>query len=279
MSDAEKPSFRRHKVQARALARKQKGLKAHQQQRETRHRDKTGLAGTRIFDITPDQYEKGWQVFSTTFSPKQVMIAAQLTRPQLEWVVKTGDAKNGMPSYEERMIEEVQSIRAQAKEAGTLMSKGGVQVLTRIVENAKLANTLVHMLMQDYIGRLVANAQKPTADQKPIDEILPGRTVTDALKVLKPYVDLSSAAIAFHTIYQNPHPGDPQAKFTDAAKLNLSGASAVPAALAMLEEAKGTETKDLLNDLIPQYRDWSPEELRHYAETGELPDHELVTSK
>lgn len=236
-------------------------------------------------DITPIQYEKGWQLVSTGHTMQQVIAATGLTKPQLVWLVKVGDESRGMPSYHQRVAEQSAMIRARAQEAAEEVGIGAVESLKGSVEITKttqgFAKKLIDAHMTYKVGPTMAKLAEKTQKGEEITDVdlqglaLP-KGVRETLKVLRPYTDFSSTASAFRTVFDSPlQKRDPVSQLPKEVRLDLSGENMLPAAVAIVEELdKGEVGHDLLDDLMPAYKGWTADEIEHYLETGEMPARE-----
>lgn len=228
--------------------------------------------------ITLQQYQVGWELVSTGHTIQQVMAATGLTRPQLAWLMKVGDESRGMVSYHRQLAEQVARIRSRGQAAADHVGAGAVEAVKRSVEITSLAQMTVRQILAAHLKLKVQPAiDRITAGRgtdKDLAELAMPHSLRETLKTLKNYADFSETARAFRIVFDSPHQNrDPLTQMPKEARLDLSGEAMLPAATALVEELTG-ETEvghDLLDDLLPEYKGWTDEEIEHFLETGERP--------
>lgn len=231
--------------------------------------------------VTPQQYKVAWDLVSTGHTVQQVLAATGLTKAQLAWLMKEGDEANGMPSFGKRICELSAQIRKRALEAADTVGQGTLDGLKRAVEITHVAQTTVRNLLAAYATNRVApivakarNGQQLTDDDM-VAMAMPA-SMRDTVRALKPYCDLTETAKAFKIVFGDPtEPGmnDSIDAMPKELRLDLSAESYLPAAVALVEEtAHRADTEDLLDQLLPECRGWTVEQIEHYIETGEYPD-------
>lgn len=231
-------------------------------------------------DITPLQYEQGWNLVSTGHTMQQVMAATGLTKPQLVWLTKVGDDSRGMPSYHQRIAEQSATIRARAQEAAEEVGVGAIQSLRKSVEITNVSQDFAKAIITAHMKLRVAPVMQKIKAGQATDEDLTDLALPkgcrETLKMLRPYTDFSATAQAFRTVFDSPHQKrDPMSQLPKEVKLDLSGESMIPATVAIIEEMdKGEVGHDLLDDLMPAYKGWTAEEIERYLETGIMPARE-----
>jgi hypothetical protein len=232
--------------------------------------------------ITPQQYQTGWELVSTGHTVQQVIAATGLTRPQLAWLTKVGSESRGMPSYYKRLAEQVARIRSRGQEAADHVGAGAVDAVKRSVEITAIAQTTArNILASHYKQRVqpaVAKIQAGTGSEKDLAAMTMPHSLRETLKVLKHYANFSETAHAFRLVFESPHQNrDPLTEMPKEARIDLSGEALLPAATALVEELGGEAEvgHDLLDDLLPEYRGWTDEEIDSFLETGERPSRDF----
>lgn len=245
-------------------------------------RTATAVARRRPEDeITPLQYKRGWELVSTYHTTQQILAATGLTRPQLAWLMKVGDEGRSMPSYQARLAEEASIIRNRAKEAAHTVGGSAVEALDEAIEITKLAQRASKAIVYAHLKQRIQPAllkieQGQGTDEDLADMAMP-KHVRETLRILKPFTDFTEVAHTFRTVFDSPaQSGNPLSALPKGVRLNLSGdfseEAMLPAAVALVEELdQGEVGHDLLDDLLPEYRGWSVQEIDHYLETGERP--------
>jgi len=224
--------------------------------------------------VSAMQYAKGWDLVSTGHTAAQVLAGTGMSRAQLTWCLREGSEADGMPSYSTRLLEVAAKMRGRAMEAAEEVGAQGVEGLRRQLGIVKIAQQIVAMLLNDFGRALAENAQLPAGSRRAIGKIVPPRNVIDALRALKPYTDLTDVAHAFRAIYDSPHQRqDPLSGLPREARIDLSAEAVLPASVSLLDGvgASGPAT-DAIDDLLPDYRGWTEEDIDHYLATGERPD-------
>jgi len=235
------------------------------------------IAGRPEDTITPQQYKVGWDLVSTGHTVQQVLSATGLSRPQLAWLMKVGDESRGMASYQGRIAELSAKIRSRAQDAADAVGSGSVDHLKRAVEIGGVAQTIARNLMAAHLKHRVGPASERIRAGKGTDKDLAQmampHSMRETLKALRPFTDFSETARAFRIVFDSPHQGqDPLSQLPKEARLDLSGEALLPAATALVEELVGEDVgHDILDDLLPEFRGWTEEDIEHFAETGERP--------
>jgi hypothetical protein len=230
--------------------------------------------------ITPQQYELGWQLYSTMHSVQQVMKATGLTRPQLVWLVEIGNDRKGMVCYTKRLSEQVARIRERSQDAAEQVGSSAVKILKSSAEITELAQGIVKTILGIHAQQrvqVVLNKLKsgtPISDRDMASLALP-KGVTETLKALRSYATFAETAQAFRVVFDSPHQSrDPLSAMPRGVKLDLSGESVLPAAAALVEELTGSRElgADFLDELLPESKGWTEADIEHFIATGERPD-------
>lgn len=226
-------------------------------------------------NITKVQYERGWSLVSTYHTAQQVITATSLTRPQLVWLTRIGSKK--MLSYNERMTEEIAAIRQRATNAAEQVGKDALVALQSAGTITHRSQDIVKSLMGAYMMRLQGSIKQAQISGSISATTLSGlgmpKSLRETLRVLKPYTDFSETARAFRLVFDSPlQERNPLKNLPKALQGDLAGEATMPAAMALVEELGGDNTgHDALDDLLPEFKNWTDEEIEYYASTGERP--------
>jgi len=228
-------------------------------------------------DITPLQYQQGWELVNTNHTTQQILSATGLTKPQLSWLMREGSEAQGMPGYHARVAEQAALIRHRAQKAADKVGKGAVESIDRSVEIAKMAQEVVKQTMASYmilsVKPMLKKIQDGAATPEDLKDFEMPRGMRETLKSLKPYTDFSTIAQSFRTVFDSPHQQrDVLSHLPKEVRVDMSGEAMMPATVAIIEEIdKGDAGHDPLDALIPEAKNWTLEEIDLYSETGERP--------
>lgn len=231
--------------------------------------------------ISMHQYKVAWDMVSTGHTVQQVLATTGLTKQQLAWLMRVGDESAGMPSFSKRIGELSATIRKRAMEAAEVVGQGTLEGLKRAVEISHVAQTTVRNIMAAYATSKVApTVAKARQGQQLTDDDLkamamPG-PLRDTVRALKPYCDLTETAKAFRIVFDDPENlsmNDKLSAMPKEMRMDLSAEAYMPAAMALVEESRvDVSPDDLLDQLLPECRGWTVEQIEHYIETGEYPE-------
>jgi hypothetical protein len=231
--------------------------------------------------IEQSQYQLGWELISTGHTVQQVLSATKLTRPQLAWLMQVGSDR--MPSYHKRLAEQVARIRARSQQAADIVGTNAIDALKRASEITGLAQTVVRNLLAVYVKTQMEPVRQKVQDgtntEDDISALSMRHSMRETLRVLKPYCDFSETAKAFRIVFDSPHQTrDPLTDLPREARLDLSGEAQLPAAMALIEELTGQKQlgHDLLDDLLPEYKGWTEDEITTFIETGKRPTRDFL---
>ena len=236
--------------------------------------------GSLARDITMQQYERGWALYRTQHNLAQILTATGLTRYQLGWLIKTGDERRKMPSYQSRMAEESARIRERALEVADQVGKDAAQALQGSAQIAIASQALVRNILGAHVEWFVKPAIAEMKADGPTTDVLRKmampKELRDTVKVMRDYANFEPVARAWRTVFDSPGQiSDPLNRGHMAkAKVDLSAETVMPASVAAIEELPGGEgdiDADPL-DIMSEYKDMSLDEIEHYMSTGELPD-------
>ncbi len=228
-------------------------------------------------DITPHQYARGWELVSTGHTIQQIIAATALTKPQLVWLMKVGDEGREMPSYHSRIAEQSAAIRRRGMEAANRVGEGAVHALEKSAQITKLAQQYAETALAAHLNIRVRPMMQKLARNEATEDDLQAmampKGLRETLKMLRPYTDFSETAKAFRTVFESAHQGaDPIASLPKEVRVDLQGEAMLPATVALIEELDHGEVgHDLLDDLLPEYKGWTAEQIENYLATGEQP--------
>ena len=231
-------------------------------------------------DITHQQYERGWDLYSTQHNIAQIVVATGLSRNQLGWLIKVGDPDAGMPSYQSRMAEFSVEIRKRAVEVADQIGKDAQAALKGSAQITVAAQTTIRNIQAAHIEWQVKPAiermKREGRSGEALAEMAMPKELRQTIKVLAPLAQFDHIARAWRMVFDSPHQvADPlQHGHNTRPKIDLSAETVLPASVAAIEELPGGEgdiQADPL-DTMSEYKDMSLEEIEHWMETGELPD-------
>ena len=230
---------------------------------------------------------RAWTLFAAGTPPRQIrrivgLTAAQLHRLYSEGLPASGTRKEPLVGFEQRLAEEQAAIRSEAVAAGKAISHVGVEALDRTMRNANTAQVLIDQIFRLTADRMEWAASLPVEERPSIASLLPDADTTRVLRELRQIGRTSrDAALVYRLIYDDPvavHPATRSAlniagKTAGQAALPGAGKDTLPAALAFLDGVAGEGAgQALLEDMANELLRWTPEQRKHYADTGEEPD-------
>ncbi len=225
--------------------------------------------------ISMQQYEHGWELISTMHTAQEVINATGLTRPQCVWLTKVGSST--MESYNKRMTKQVAAIRKRALDAAEQVGTDSLECLKNAGTITKNVQSVVKNLVAAYMIHLqqkieVMQQASPKAKVNINDLAMP-EGIRATLKVLKPYTDFSETARAFRIVFDSPHQEqNALTKLPKEAKVDLSAEGSLPAIVSLVEDLGGSDVgHDILDELLPEFKGWTEEDIDLYLETGERP--------
>lgn len=227
--------------------------------------------------ITKQQYEHGWSLVSTWHTTQQVITGTGLTRPQLIWLTRIGSTRRKMPSYNERMTEQIAAIRKRSMDAAERVGKDAVIALTSAGQITHRAQDIAKSLLGAYMMRLQGGIQAAqvagTITEIELNNLGMPKAIRETLKVLKPYTDFSEVARSFATVFDSPHQDrNILTKLPKSIADGIDGDASMPAALALVEDIGDNDiSHDVLDDLLPEFKGWTDEDIEHFLATGERP--------
>lgn len=221
--------------------------------------------------ITIDKYRMAWDLFFTGHTVQQIMTAVGLSRPQMEWLVRVGDANKDMPSFASRSAEISAEIRKRDVQIAELASEGAVAwIKTRkdlAVDATRLAHGLTSALAQ-ILAPAAARAIAGTATDKDMDNMKATGPIRDALKALAPFCEFKPITDLVNSrgSYDNGVHGK--------AQISLNPESTMPAQVSLIEGIVGPmeASHDPLADLIPDWKEWTPEQQKRFLKDGSYPE-------
>jgi len=228
-------------------------------------------------DITAHQYARGWELVSTGHTIQQVIAATGLTKPQLVWLMKVGDETRSMPSYHSRIAEQSAAIRQRGMEAANRVGEGAVHALEKSAKITKLAQQFAETALAAHLNIRVRPMMDKLARHEATEDDLQAlampKGLRETLKMLRPYTDFSETAKAFRTVFESEYQGaDPIASLPKEVRVDLQGEAMLPATVALIEELdQGEIGHDILDDILPEYKGWTTDQIETYLATGEQP--------
>ena len=255
--------------------------------RKARSKGALGIRGTSPDSLTTDQYCQAWELFAAGTTAKQIRQIVGLTGAQFfhlyrEGLPARGGRRTPLVGFEQRLVEEQAAIRSEAVEAGKAVSRIGVKVLAGAMDNSNTAQVMTRAILLMLAEEMEHQLSLPVEKRSPLKALLPDQ---HTLQVLRAMDKLGSrykdAATTYRLIYDDPVAVHPATR----GSLDLAGRGAgrpgqpaaardsLPAALAFQDGALGDGAATaLLEDMAKVLQRWTPEQRKHYAETGEEPD-------
>lgn len=212
-------------------------------------------------------HKRGFDLWRSGLQPKRCRTELGLTSAQWRWLVSEGSSD--LPSYESMLIEEVATLRTEAREAAKQVSTEGVEALKLRVQNARAANAYSQLILRSAVEEFQEKAQ--SGQPFVIEEVLPSKHALETLKVLAKLGELGPSADAFKRIY-----GDVaahKALYPERDNPRSETASGEPLHALQGEQA---ERDDFMNDetmiqVVDELRGLTPEQLRQFVEGGDEP--------
>jgi hypothetical protein len=228
--------------------------------------------GSRIEDLRVEDYTDGWTLFDSGVSARTIAEALGLTMAQVKHLytsgLRVGDID--LPSFKRRRAMEEAGKAAQAGAVGERVASRAGEALVMASDNAKTAAMAIRLILALRMKDLRAGTD--------------GFTSADlmAIRTLRHLQDVSRPAAAYALVFGH-HPSASRALMAAEALVSAQAGSrrggaveqdpgSIPAAIALMTEKAGaTAAVRLKEDIISTMSDWTPEQLLHYAETGEEP--------
>jgi hypothetical protein len=233
--------------------------------------------------VTPEQYERGWELISTAHTMGQILAATGLTRPQLDYLTRQGHPRLNKPSYVSQLAEISQQVRKRAAEAAEAVGVGALAALKAEIDLHKLATGLASQLIHAHIQyralpaqqRLRAGGLGADEQAEQVSQMAMDKATVESLRALRQFTSLEPTARMFRTVFDGPAGLADATGGAQVAKLDLSPAQALPASYALVEDLVDQADPAALDplDLVPEWAGWTLEEIDHYHATGELPHH------
>lgn len=245
-----------------------------------------GIVGTRPEDVTPEQYEKGWESFAAGSTLMQALSATGMVEKQFRYLVNNPlpGHEDKCPSYNQRFAEQLAAVRYRAIEAIDEVSKGAVNGLKRMDDISRTAGGVVQMILRGMVQELVENAERGSSAKKPMAKLMPSKPVLDTLKVLKDYADYSKVGAAFKTVFGVPFeqggvsPGGGSGRGNHGPQVDLSADMALPAHISTMADTqqhhKQSDEEQMLQKLFRRMDQWSESDLDKFLDTGDFPEPE-----
>lgn len=236
-------------------------------------RAQTSVGGGRPEDITEQQYHMAWRLMAADCTVTQIMAGSGLNKAQLTWLMQEGDESRGMPSFAKMILEQVAAMRGRAQEAANKVGIEALEALGRQMKITRMTQQIMLLLLQEVGTELAMNDRAAPQDKKPLHRVVPTRQVVDTIKTLRPLADYTNVALAYRAVFDSPFSkNDPISSLPRETRVDFSTESLIPASMALLSEGKsGAVTRDILQELLPEMRGWTQEEVELFAETGERP--------
>lgn len=218
----------------------------------------TGLRQTKDEKrVTPSMYQRGYELWRAGLSASEIRNRLGIAKATWNWLLKEGSSTAAC--YEDLLIDEVAAIRNSASQIAVELSTSSVTVLRDRMANAGKANAMMGLVLD----RMLSGH---------IDEV-----DTKVLKALLPIANATSVAEAFTRIYGSNAAARGLYPTMDHAKADYA---------PPLEAIQGGEG-DKISILPAEQRDqvmadmsnWTPEQVKEFAETGKEPTPAEVEAK
>lgn len=249
-------------------------------------RRQTKARGDRPEDLTPSDYARAWELFSTGHDARTIKRVVALSGAQFHALYTVGlKARGGrrksLPGFEKRLAEETAAIRTEAVQAAKEVSTRGVRVLEGALRNSETAQVMVAGIQRLVADKIDEAMRMPVGKRPSLESLMPGPQTIATLRTLRQVADgYERAARAYDLIYRKPgevHPAGRAVMDVPNQGRRIvggpdRGAAALPAALAMADELAGEGTSDaLMEEVGREIMRWTSEQQEHYALTGEEP--------
>lgn len=216
--------------------------------------------------VTFEQHARAYRMWIVGVDPRDIQREVGLTGKQWHWLFEKGDPNIGMPSLRSQWLDEVESIRSHAVEAGREMSKRSVDVIRRRLKNAEGAGMIINRILA-----LMASDLEGVEGRR-WEDYMPTSAVRDTIKALAPLADIKGIADAYKTIF-----GEAPSVRVARPQMDGSGRYAGDSAadpLGRLEDKRSGAgvSSEVLDGFIADWEAWTDEQKQRFLDTGEEPD-------
>jgi hypothetical protein len=236
-------------------------------------RKKQAIDHAVVRDLPLTTYLKARDLVATGKTQAEVCRLCQISGPEYWHMWRNGFPARGgqgaQPSFEAYLSEHLVATRRAGQQAAETVGVRGVLVLSKQVENARLAQEIAEMVLQCQREKLAEWLAHPTP-RPPIAEYMVGEEAERLLRTLHRWGDLTKPATAFDRLY-NLNVGEHWSTRGD--ELPVVDASAkerMPAALSSREEVTGGDAGKTyqLVEAAKTFDGWTDEEVEAYITSG-----------
>lgn len=228
-----------------------------------------------------EDYDDAWRMYHAGLSEKTIAESLGLSRAQVKHLYQQGLVIEGvqLPSFRRRFAEQEAATAEQASSTGQMIAGKATTVLAKHMANADTAATLIALICQHRLQvRAMEMAKPPDARNESRMDFSKEEIAT--LRTMRLMQDFSRSALAYNLVFGH-NPAANRALVAAETLVNGqrkgSGGSAdhdgpIPAALALMSETMGDSVAiRLKDDILGAMASWTPEQLEHFAKTGEEP--------
>lgn len=195
-------------------------------------------------------HRRGWEWWRAGVKPSEIRKRLHISKSTWVWLQTIGSPE--LIAYDELIIDEVSKIRSSASELAIELSELSVGVLKDRMANAGKANAI----METVLTRIVANGGAGEGDAQLLKAVLPIANITT---VAEAYAKIYGSSAAIKGLY--PTVDHSKAEWVPALEAVQGGDDGDDSMLSAEKQA----------EIVQDMSEWTPEQVKHFAETGEEP--------
>lgn len=237
---------------------------------KTTARGDRALAKTGVRDITVEQHGRAYRMWLVGIDPRDIQRECRLTGQQWNWLFNIGDPGRSLPSFASLWLEEVESIRHNAVQAGKELGTRAVAVLRRRMLNAEAAGLVINRVLHVVTERI-----QHAATLAEVSAAMPTHDIREALRALAPIADIKTVAESYRMIYGETPSVRVARPMADggggSGKIDVNQGTD-PLQRITPESEGPTVAPEILEGFLSDWERWTEEQRQRFIETGEEPD-------
>lgn len=231
--------------------------------------------------ISPEQYNRGFELFVAGETVGQICIATALDKNQVAWLARKGDTEAGMLAWVHKVAQIEAAERQQANSVTHNIQGQGAIMLANATEIAISAQSYIKAVMGAYMNIKVRGALQRLQDGVGGDEDFAAmaipKEVRESLKLMGNLVGMETTARTYRHLYdQGPAGALAHSMKGLSQKVELGAEAVLPARVTTVETLPGGADGGVADplDVMPEFKGWSMQEIQTFMDTGEQPARE-----